>query len=152
MTGSTEPAAGRIVVGVDGTAGSLGAVRWAAREALLRQASVHLVFVSRQYRRASYPGSPEASPPGEDGPDGAALLAAAELEAGRALPPGRLSSELAAGSPAKVLIDRSAGAGLLVLGNAYPPGHSASEVPPVMGTIARACLDGAACPVVVVGA
>ena len=110
MTGSTEPAAGRIVVGVDGTAGSIGAVRWAVREALLRQASVHLVFVSRQYRRASCPGSPEASPPGEDGPDGAALLAAAEL------PPGRLSSELAAGSPAKVLIDRSAGAGLLVLG------------------------------------
>lgn len=150
MTGSTGPAAGRIVVGVDGTAGSLAAVRWAAREALLRQASVHLVFVSRRYGRGSYPGSPQASPWGRDGPDGTALLAAAELEAGRALPPGRLSSELAGGSPAKVLIDRSAGAELLVLGNAYPAGRWASEVPPVMGTVARACLDGAACPVVVV--
>jgi nucleotide-binding universal stress UspA family protein len=50
MTGNTERAAGRIVVGVDGTAASLTAVRWAAQEALLRQASVHLVFVSRRRR------------------------------------------------------------------------------------------------------
>jgi nucleotide-binding universal stress UspA family protein len=47
------------VVGLDGTAASLTAVRWAAQEALLRQASVHLVFVSRHDERASYSGSPE---------------------------------------------------------------------------------------------
>ena len=149
MTGNTERAAGRIVVGVDGTAASLIAVRWAAQEALLRQASVHLVFVSRHYERASYSGSPGVSPPGEDHADGRALLAAAELEAGRALPPGRLSAELADGSPAKVLIDRSADAELLVLGTAYPPGQPADEVPLIVGSTVRACLHGAACPVVV---
>ena len=47
------------MVGLDGTAASLTAVRWAAQEALLRQASVHLVFVSRHDERASYSGSPE---------------------------------------------------------------------------------------------
>jgi nucleotide-binding universal stress UspA family protein len=111
MTGNAERAGGRIVVGVDGTAASLPAVRWAAQEALLRQASVHLVFVSRQYRRASYSGSPAVAPSGGNDAD-RAPLAAAELEAGQALPPSRLSSELAGGSPAKVLIDRgSPGAG-----------------------------------------
>ena len=64
------------------------------------------------------------------------------------MPPGRLSSELANGPPAQVLIDRSAGADLLVLGCAYPAGQPASPAPPTMGPVARACLQGAACPVV----
>lgn len=34
---------GRIVVGVDGSAASAAAVRWAAEEARLRDATVHLV-------------------------------------------------------------------------------------------------------------
>jgi len=150
MTGNTERAGGRIVVGIDGTASSIIAARWAAQEALLRQASVHLVHVSRQYPRASYSGSPDASPSAAGGAGRTAQLAAAELEAGRTLPPDRLSSELVAGSPAKVLIDRSAGAELLVLGTAYPAGHSATDMPPTVGSTMRACLHGAACPVVVV--
>ena len=78
------------------------------------------------------------------------MLAAAQLEAARALSPGCVSSELAGGSPAKVLIGLSASAELLVLGAAYPPGGSASQVSPAMGSVARACLRSAACPVVVV--
>ena len=128
------------MVGVDGTAASPIAVRWAVQEALLRQASVHLVFVARQYPRASYSGSPVVSPPGEDHADGRALLAAAELEAARALRPGRLSAELADGSPAKVLIDRSADAELLVLGTAYPAGQLADR-----GTT-HGGIDGAGLP------
>ena len=46
-----SPAGGRIVVGVDGSAASDAAVRWAVREARLRDATVHLV--SAHY---SYPG------------------------------------------------------------------------------------------------
>jgi nucleotide-binding universal stress UspA family protein len=88
MTGNTERAGGRIVVGVDSTASSLIAVRWAAQEALLRQASVHLVHVSRQYPRASYSGSPDASPTAAGGADRSAQLAAADLEAGRRGRPG----------------------------------------------------------------
>ena len=150
MTGNAQRGGGRIVVGVDGTAASPIAVRWAVQEALLRQASVHLAFVARQYPRASYSGSPVVSPWVEDDADRRAPLAAAELEAGRTLPPDRLSSELVAGSPDKVLIDRSADAELLVLGTAYPAGQLAAEVPASVGSTVRACLHGAACPVVVV--
>jgi nucleotide-binding universal stress UspA family protein len=149
MTGSAGRAGTRIVVGVDGTAASLTAVRWAAQEAALRQASVQLVFVEDGYAHAAYSGSPEASHADGDDAGGRALLAAAELEAGRALPPGRVSSERAAGSPAKVLIARSAGAELLVLGSAYQAARSATDTWPPMGPVARACLHGAACPVVV---
>jgi len=150
MTENAGRAAGRIVVGIDGTAASLLAVRWAAQEALLRHASLHLVHVSRQYPRAPYSGLPEAPRSGKDGPDPAAQLAAAEREADRILPPDRLSSELVAGSPDEVLVDRSAGAELLVLGTAYAAMHSTAEMPPAVGSTTRACLHAAACPVVVV--
>ena len=150
MSGKAERAGGRIVVGVDGAAASLAAVRWAAQEALLRQASVHLVFVSRQYPRAPYSGLPEVPPSAEDSAGRPAPLLAAEHEAGRTLPPDRVSAELVGGSPDKVLIDRSADAELLVLGTAYPAAQLAGEVPAVVGSTVRACLHGAACPVVVV--
>jgi nucleotide-binding universal stress UspA family protein len=150
MRGSPGRADGRIVVGVDGGAASLTAVRWSAQEARLRQASVHLVFVRDGFRRAPYAGLPKASPADQDDADGRAPLVTAELEAGWIVLPGRLSSELAHGSPAKVLIDRSAGAELLVLGAACPEVQPASEAPPLVGPVARACLHRAACPVVVV--
>jgi nucleotide-binding universal stress UspA family protein len=146
MTGRTRRAAGLIVVGVDGAEASLAAVRWAVQEASWYQARVHLVLVSLGHRAASYSGAPR-----DDGDaDGGVLLAAARLEAARALTLDRVSCELAAGSPAKVLIDWSASAELLVLGAAYPAGRSGNLVSPPMGSVARACLHGAACPVVVV--
>jgi len=150
MQGDTARAGGRIVVGVDGRAATLTAVRWAAQEALMRQASVHLVLVRDRPVRAPYSGVPKAALGDEDGADGRVPLVTAKLEAGWILPPGRLSSELADGSPAKVLIGRSAGAALLVLGRACREGLSAGEAPPPVGPVSRACLKGAACPVVVV--
>lgn len=141
------------MVGVDGTAASAAAVCWAILEARLRQASVHLVFAYDHDRRsrAPYAGRSGAPRPDEDNAAGT-VLSAAEQQASQALPPGRLSSELADGSPARVLIDRSAGAELLVLGSAYPAGQPASGASPAMGSVARSCLYGAACPVVVVAA
>ena len=100
-TGNTHCADGRIVVGVDGTTASAAAVRWAIREALLREACVHLVFADDRdrRRRAPYAGGWNAPRPEED--DAAAtVLFAAEMQAGQALPPDRVSSERADGSPA----------------------------------------------------
>ena len=88
--------------------------------------------------------------PGEDNAAGRARLAAAEQQASRTLPPDRLSSEQVEGSPARVLIDQSAGAELLVLGTAELASQSGSEGPPAVGPVARACLHAAACPVVIV--
>ena len=151
MTGNTDRAEGRIVVGVDGTTASAAAVRWAIREALVRQVSVHLVSADNHDRRSR---APYASRSGtarldEDNAAGTMLLSA-EQQAIQTLPPGRLSYELVDGSAAKVLIDRSASAELLVLGSAYPAGQSVGQALPTMGPVARACLHGAACPVVVV--
>ena len=108
---------GRIVVGVDGTSVSAAAVRWAVREARLRQASVHLVFACERNGHAPY--APRlAEPQLDEGLAARTALRAAKRLASTALPPGRLSAELADGPPAKVLIDRSTGAELLVLGSA----------------------------------
>jgi nucleotide-binding universal stress UspA family protein len=150
MAGITDRAPGRIVVGVDGTTASAAAVRWAVREALLRQASVHLVFADDHDPRirAPYAGWWDEPRPDED-KAAATALDAAEQQASQALPPARLSAERAAGSPSRVLIDRSAGAEMLVLGSAYQPGRSASDTWPPMGPVTRDCLHGAACPVVV---
>ncbi len=149
MTGNTDRAQGRIVVGVDGTTASAAAVRWAVREALLRQASVHLIFADDHDRRhrAPYAGWWNEPPPDADA---ATALDAAEQQVSQTLPPTRLSSERADGSPSRVLIDRSAGAEMLVLGSAYQPGRSASDAWPPMGPVTRDCLRGAACPVVVI--
>ena len=102
MTGNTDRGGGQIVVGVDGTAASAAAVRWAILEARLRQASVHLVFARDHDRRirAPYAGRSGAPRPEQDNAAGTAL-STAEQQASQALPPGRLSSELADRSPAR---------------------------------------------------
>ena len=146
-----SPAGGRIVVGVDGSAASHDAVRWAAREARLRSATVHLV--SAYYRdpgqRARYAPLPSIMPEEEQRSAAEALVAAAMELARRYLPPGRLRTELANEPPAQALLDRAADAELLVLGTTRPaprPGQPAQA----MGPVARACLRLAHCPVVVV--
>ncbi len=68
--------------------------------------------------------------------------------------------ELAEGAPARVLLERSVGAEMLVLGSTRPsPGPAgragtASAATPApsrpLGPVARDCLHAAACPVVVV--
>jgi hypothetical protein len=112
---------------------------------------LHLVFADDHDRRigAPYAGGWDEPRPDEDEAAATAALDAAEQQAGQALPPARLSSERAGGSPSRVLIDRSAGAEMLVLGSAYQPGRSASDVWPPMGPVTRDCLHGGACPVVV---
>jgi nucleotide-binding universal stress UspA family protein len=150
MTGISTHARALIVVGFDGAGPSLTAMRWAVQAAQLHRAGVLVIFVVDQLRRAPYAGPPDVSPWVKGTAYGRALLACARREAARALTPARVSAELVAGSPAKVLIDRSAGAELLVLGTAYPVCEPANQVPPAMGSVARACLHGAACPVVIV--
>jgi nucleotide-binding universal stress UspA family protein len=133
-----------IVVGVHGTRSSDAAVDWAAREARLRHAALHLVLVRDPavHRRAPYarPADPGAGEPS------AAVLAGAVGRATELFPGGRVTSELADGLPARVLLDRAAGAVLLVLGDARPAGDPA-DIP---GPVARDCLRHAPCPVVIV--
>ena len=125
-----SPAGGRIVVGVDGSAASDAAVRWAVREARLRRATVHLISAhhSEPGQRARYAPSSWMMPEEEQRAAAEALVAAAMELARRYLPPGQLTAELANKPPARALLDRSADAELLVLGTTrrarpgQPPG------------------------------
>jgi len=146
-----SPADGRIVVGVDGSAASDAAVRWAVREARLRHATVHLVsaYYSDSRQHAQYvPPSSWMTPQQERCAAQALLAAAMELARGY-LPPGRLTGEVANEPPARALLDRSAHAELLVLGTTRPTSQP-GQPPQAMGPVARPCLRLAHCPVVVV--
>jgi nucleotide-binding universal stress UspA family protein len=146
-----SPAGGRIVVGVDGSAASDAAVRWAVREARLRDATVHLVSAHYSYpgQCAPYARSSWMMPREEQCCAAEALVAAAMQLARRCLPPGQLMAELADEPPVRALLDRAADAELLVLGTTRPTPRSGQPVQ-AMGPVARACLQLAPCPVVVV--
>ena len=138
------PAVQRIIVGVDGSAESVVALRWACREASLRGAEVHAVHV-REAPCHSKPSYAARSGPCLDDVDVDAMWRSAlpGLE-----PAVRIRTEVAEGLAARVLLDRCAGADMLVLGTAGgEPGAARSA-----GPVIRACLRRASCPVVVIGA
>jgi nucleotide-binding universal stress UspA family protein len=142
----------RIVVGVDGSAASAAAVRWAVREARLRHLTVHLVCSYHSDARLHAPYASQSWEVHREERHAAAraeLDATAELARHR-LPPGRLIAELVSEPPVRALLDRSAGAEMLVLG-ATRPNRRAGQPPLALGPVARICLRVAQCPVVVVG-
>jgi nucleotide-binding universal stress UspA family protein len=138
----------RVVVGVDGSAASITALRWAAREAALRQARLLVVCALDPGRQqaAPYAGHGRRLMPGQLGPPAVALLRALVRTVLGPSPQVAVDAEVIDGLAARVLIDRAGGADLLVLGD---PATSQFEV---IGPVARACLRHAPCPVVVVGA
>ncbi|HLI39029.1 MAG TPA: universal stress protein [Streptosporangiaceae bacterium] len=141
----------RIVVGVDGSAAADAAVRWAVAEARLRHAAVHLVCACPSDVRLRAPYAPSSWRPPRDECDAAGkeILAGAAAAVRHRLPPGRLISELVSAPPAQALLDRTAGAEMLVLGT-WRASRVAGQPPPPLGPVARACLRLAHCPVVIV--
>jgi len=150
------PTSGRILVGIDGSPASVAAVRWAGREAQLRGMRVHVVHVRDQrLPTPHYAPQPRAGEPGEAGTTAGETLQAVVREALGPQPSAGVQVELADGLPARVLIDRSVGAEMLVLGSTSRDQSSGPAAPPVqrrtpLGPVARDCLHAAPCPVVVV--
>jgi nucleotide-binding universal stress UspA family protein len=137
------PAARRIVVGVNGSADSVIALRWACREASIRDAEVHAVHVREAPMHS--PASYAAPAPKDSYADDAQMWKAVLTDLADGA---RVRTETAVGLVARVLLERGKGADMLVLGTSgETPGGIGSA-----GPVIRACLRRAACPVVVISA
>src|SRR5487761_153631 len=140
------PAVRRIVVGVDGSVEAVAALRWACREASLRGAEVHAVHVREEHCHslASY-AVPALSTAEDVSIDVDHLVRSVKDD----LAPGvEVHVEEVDGLAARILLDRCAGADMLILG-------SSGDVPGALrsaGPVIRACLRRAPCPVVVISA
>ncbi|WP_205326129.1 universal stress protein [Glycomyces sp. YM15] len=138
-----ERAPGRIVVGVDGSASSVQALRWALRQAELAGAQVEAVLV---LDTTTSLGMAMTIPPFED------LLAEGERSLAQAVAraAGEQTDEVIRtveyGHPATVLIERGEDADLLVLGNRGHGGFRGA----LLGSVGYHCIQHASCPVVVV--
>jgi nucleotide-binding universal stress UspA family protein len=137
---------GRIVAGVDGSASSLKALRWAIRQAELTGGSVDAVIAWQ---------SPAASGLGwgvamVDDTDYAELAANTVGEAiSKAADPAsqvRVRPVVGEGNAAQVLLEASAGADLLVVGSRGHGGFASA----LLGSVGLHCTHHARCPVVVI--
>ena|SRR5215469_1993408 len=137
-----------IVVGVSASPASGAALSWAAAEARLRSARLHVVRVWDPTRHAAPYAAVGAAPTGQEelASARAGLAATMRAEFGPVTPDG-VTAELAEGVPERVLVDRSADASLLVLGVTSPAWLAGRSAGPVV----RACLARARCAVVVIG-
>jgi nucleotide-binding universal stress UspA family protein len=132
-----------VVVGVDGSEAAADAARAAAVEAVARRAPLVLVHAF------DWPSAGvEGLPTDVDGRSVARRSAALDLErlsasiSGR-LPTADVRTEVLDGSPVEVLVTRSAGAALLVVG-AHGQTWSSGTT---LGSVASAVAHGSACPV-----
>jgi nucleotide-binding universal stress UspA family protein len=101
-----------ILVGVDGGDVSLGAVRWAAHEAVRRNAPLRIVHV------ADYLGRPDASgAPSPELPRARRITAKAYTVARHTEHAVRATTDVLAGDPSTMLLEAAADAQLVVLGS-----------------------------------
>ena len=131
-----------IVVGIDGSSAALRALDWAVREGTSHGFEVEVVnaWENLPLPSAVFTGAEELRHRSET------MLVAQVGAATRGLTdPPPISQVSARGSAATVLIRRSAGAAMLVLGRSR---HHA--VMDLFGAVSASCVRGAACPVVVV--
>jgi len=144
MYGSSRPV---LVAGVSGSAASAAALRWAADEARRRGArliAVRAWLPAQPAHYAVYAGHHDADH--ERQAASSALAATVRATFGAKPPPG-MFTEVTEGMPERVLVERSAGADMLVLGSTSAPSLAGRSVGPVI----RSCLSRAHCPVVVIG-
>jgi nucleotide-binding universal stress UspA family protein len=145
----TEPVQQRIVVGVKRSATSLAALRWAAAEARLRHATLHVVHAwEPAARRASYAILGDNPVGGQERLRAKDNLAAIMGAAFGTVMPAGITAEIAEGMAERVLAQRSRDAGLLVLGATADAGMTGRPAGPVI----RACMRSARCPLVIITA
>lgn len=135
---------GRIVVGVDGSASSKEALRWAADEAERRGDMLEVVLVwDNPYRDMWLP----SNPPGTDtlAHFRAALRRTLEAILGEH-PAVKVDPVVQEGHPAQVLVDRAKDADMLVVGSRGHGGLAGA----LIGSVSFSCAAHSPCPVVIV--
>lgn len=145
ITPTPRSPGGGIVVGVDGSPGSLAALRWAVREASTRGLAVHVVS-AWEYPMESTFG--DMATVGDFHPVVAAekILMTALADAGVAADDETVTTAPVEGHPAEVLMQVAAGAELLVVGSrGYGRIFGA-----LLGSVSQYVAAHAACPVVVI--
>jgi len=135
---------GRVVVGIDGSARSLTALRWAAAEARIRDADLDVVHAWRLPMMAAPPAVAVLPDYSALEDNGRAVLDAALSDP--ALADVRARPHFVHDSPARALIERAAGAGLVVAGTRGLGRVSGT----LLGSVSRQLLHHAPCPVVVI--
>lgn len=142
----------KFVVGVDGSAQSEAALRWALDEAAPGRDTVRAVLVRARpdlLPGTSYAIQPHGRKPTDQDEDYAALLRTTidKQLAQRACAP-EIETVVAVGDPATELIKESGDADLLAIGS-----HGASPVAELLlGGVATRCVRHSRCPVVVLTA
>jgi nucleotide-binding universal stress UspA family protein len=148
-SGQPEPAAGaadRVIVGIDGSAESRAALRWALRYA--RRTGSRVEAVAAWQFPPPLLGATDVMLTADD------IQAAArrwldEAAAGAGVhPDGGLQLLAVHGDPFDVLLERAGNAALIVLGNKGRGSIAAA----VLGSVAQRCVQHARCPVVLVPA
>jgi nucleotide-binding universal stress UspA family protein len=148
MPGLEQRTAPRIVVGVDGSASSISALRWAARQAGLTGAAVDAV-IAWNYPApvGAYGWATTGLEGGFNFKESAEKVLADAI--GTACDPANgvpVRARAVEGNPARVLLDASDGADLLVVGSRGHGGFTEA----LLGSVGQHCVHHARCPVVVI--
>jgi nucleotide-binding universal stress UspA family protein len=134
-----------IVVGVDGSSGSIDALRFALDEARLSNATVKVVAAWHVPPLAYGAGWSVPSDDESFRLSSETKLAKALEEAGAADCGVNVTSEVVRGQPAEVLCETSKGADLLVVGSRGLGGFRGL----LLGSVSQQCAHHAPCPVVI---
>lgn len=139
---------GRIVVGTDGSPGSVAAIRWALDEAALRGADVEVVHAYTDPPLAAYPTIvvPVVSP--EELEAAARQVAEEAVSAAGAADGVGVTTTVEVGGAAAVLVSHAEGADLVVTGSRGRGGFRGL----LLGSVSQQVASHATCPTVIVGA
>jgi nucleotide-binding universal stress UspA family protein len=137
-----------VVVGVDGSEGSVAALRWAVRYSAATGTPVRAVLAWHYPTAAGQPPvghAPEAVNKEVEGHE-AAILREAIGKAAADTPGVEVHGVVRYGHPVEVLIEESSRADVLVVGRRGHEGYLAKH----LGSVSLHCVNAAQCPVVVV--
>lgn len=132
----------RIVVGLDGSEHSQGALRWALGQALLTGASVDVVTA---WRYPTTYGLATVVPDIDLEAEATQMLTESLAKIAGDFPGARVQQLVGEGPPAAVLLRAAADADLLIVGSRGQGGFASA----VLGSVSLACVLNAPCPVLV---